>query len=118
MQDASRGPAAHIGIGEYTFAITIVKDAHQRGGDAAQRYVIEKSAAPLGNVFKTTASHPAPLQAFDQYLREATQRLGRRIDDLDDVKAVVAALREVREYEAGVDAVVGPIEDMSALLAR
>jgi hypothetical protein len=62
--------------------------------------------------------HPAPLQAFDQYLREATQRLGRRIDDLDDVKAVVAALREVREYEAGVDAVVGPIEDMYALLAR
>ena len=61
---------------------------------------------------------PLPLQAFDQYLREATQRLGRRIDDLDDVKAVVAALREVREYEAGVDAVVGPIEDIYALLAR
>lgn len=35
-------------------------------------------------------------QAFVQYLRELTARLGRRIEDLDDVKAVVAALREVR----------------------
>lgn len=47
--------------------------------------------------------HPRPCrhlsaspQAFDQYLRELTARLGRRVEDLDDVRAVVAALREVR----------------------
>lgn len=115
-----------------------------------------------------------PHQAFDAYLRELTAKLGRRIEDLDDVKALVAALREVgrasvwalpqqgggrgqaaagardgarqsrvvggachpcsaphcpaararppapqvREYEANVDAVVGPIEDIYALLMR
>lgn len=47
--------------------------------------------------------HTAPLlvllcllQAFDQLLRDTTARLGRRIEDLDDVRAVVGALREVR----------------------
>lgn len=40
------------------------------------------------------------------------------MEDLDDVKALVGVLREVCEYEACVDAVVGPIEDIYALLMR
>lgn len=44
--------------------------------------------------------------------------MSRRVEDLDDVKALVGVLREVREYEACVDAVVGPIEDIYALLMR
>lgn len=57
---------------------------------------------PLAPLLFDAASSLLPLllppgkQAFDQYLRELTARLGRRIEDLDDVKAVVAALREVR----------------------
>lgn len=34
-------------------------------------------------------------QAFDAYLRELTTKLGRHIEDLEDVKALVAVLREV-----------------------
>ena len=60
---------------------------------------------------------PAP-QAFDQHMNDLTARLARRIEDLDDVKAVMGALRDVREYEACVDAVMAPIEDIYALLLR
>lgn len=35
-----------------------------------------------------------------------------------DVQEVVAVLREVAEYEANVDGVVGPIKDVYALLLR
>ena len=58
------------------------------------------------------------LRAFDARLADLTARLGRRVEDLDDVKAVAAALREVHETEAGVDAQVAPIEDLYALLLR
>jgi hypothetical protein len=34
------------------------------------------------------------------------------------VREVVGVLREVREYEANVEGLVGPIEDVYALLMR
>eukprot|EP00887_Chlorella_sp_A99_P001633 scaffold8.g1633.t1 len=57
-------------------------------------------------------------KAFDQYLHDATARLGRKIEDLEDVRAVMDTLREVREMEANIDRLVGPIEELYALLIR
>lgn len=59
------------------------------------------------------------LRAFDAYIRDATLRLSsNKAADLEDVMALVAALDDVRGREADVDGVIGPIEEMYALLAR
>ncbi|XP_042073139.1 LOW QUALITY PROTEIN: dynein axonemal heavy chain 5, partial [Haplochromis burtoni] len=47
-----------------------------------------------------------------------TKRLQRPISDLDDVRAAMAALREVREAEFRIDATIGPLEESFALLNR
>lgn len=54
-----------------------------------------RSSAQSGLSFaELFTSSPLP-QAFDAYLRELTSKLGRRVEDLEDVKALVAVLREV-----------------------
>lgn len=40
------------------------------------------------------------------------------MSDLEDVMGLMAALEEVRSREADVDGVIGPIEEMYALLTR
>ncbi|KAL4452763.1 hypothetical protein ABPG75_008425, partial [Micractinium tetrahymenae] len=84
------------------------------------KYSLRSEAANWKVAFSKTIHKSAAqdLLAFDQYLRELTARLQRRVEDLDDVQALVGVLREVREYEACVDRVVGPIEDIYALLLR
>uniref|UniRef100_A0A6Q2YIW6 AAA+ ATPase domain-containing protein n=1 Tax=Esox lucius TaxID=8010 RepID=A0A6Q2YIW6_ESOLU len=47
-----------------------------------------------------------------------TKRLQRPIEDLEDVRAAMAALREVREAEIQMDATIGPVEESFALLNR
>ncbi|XP_013770736.1 LOW QUALITY PROTEIN: dynein heavy chain 5, axonemal-like [Pundamilia nyererei] len=47
-----------------------------------------------------------------------TKRLQHPISDLDDVRAAMAALREVREAEFRIDATIGPLEESFALLNR
>lgn len=62
---------------------------------------------------------PAPrrLQAFDAYLRELTTRLDRRIEDLEDVKALVAVLREVGGWP-GVEGMAGRCRASAAAVPR
>lgn len=63
--------------------------------------------------------HPSSrLQAFDQYLRDVTAKLSRKVEDLDDVRCVMGVLREVREMEANIDTLITPIDDMYSLLLR
>lgn len=52
------------------------------------------------------------------YIRDTTMKLNRKTEDLEDVRAVMQILKEVREREAETDAVLGPIEEMYALLTR
>ncbi|XP_068593236.1 dynein axonemal heavy chain 5 [Cebidichthys violaceus] len=47
-----------------------------------------------------------------------TKRLQRPIADLEDVRGAMAALREVREAELGIDAAIGPVEESFALLHK
>ncbi|KIZ06068.1 Dynein gamma chain, flagellar outer arm [Monoraphidium neglectum] len=58
------------------------------------------------------------LKAFDNYIRDATLRLSGKVEDLEDVRAVMSGLEEVREKESNIDALISPIEDMYALLLR
>ncbi|PSC73956.1 flagellar outer dynein arm heavy chain gamma [Micractinium conductrix] len=104
--------------------ISLISPVHNLGALSLDsqplKYSLRAEAANWKVAFSRTIHKRAAqdLMAFDQYMRELTQRLGRRVEDLEDVKAVVNVLREVREYEACVDAVVGPIEDIYALLMR
>jgi dynein heavy chain len=45
-------------------------------------------------------------------------KLNRKVEDLEDVRALVGGLTEVREKEADVEALIAPIEDMYGLLLR
>ncbi|KAK9865923.1 hypothetical protein WJX84_001850 [Apatococcus fuscideae] len=58
------------------------------------------------------------LKAFDTYIRDTTIKLNRKVEDLEDVRVLMAALKELREREAGIEGVMGPVEDMYALLLR
>jgi len=44
--------------------------------------------------------------------------LNRKIEDLEDVRGIMAVLKEVREKESEIDNLIGPIEEMYALLLR
>ncbi|XP_056290618.1 LOW QUALITY PROTEIN: dynein axonemal heavy chain 5-like [Pseudoliparis swirei] len=47
-----------------------------------------------------------------------TKRLQRPITDLEDVREAMAALREVREAELGLEAAIGPVEESFTLLNK
>ncbi|XP_026147559.1 dynein heavy chain 5, axonemal isoform X2 [Mastacembelus armatus] len=47
-----------------------------------------------------------------------TKRLQRPITDLEDVRGVMAALREVREAEVRIDATISPVEESFAVLHK
>ena len=48
-------------------------------------------------------------QIFD-FIDDLTKRLNRPIKDLDDIRYVMAALKEIRESEIRIDMVISPIE--------
>ncbi len=52
------------------------------------------------------------------YRRDTTLKLNRKIEDLEDVRAMMMVLKEVREKESEIDNLIGPIEDMYTLLSR
>jgi hypothetical protein len=58
------------------------------------------------------------LKAINNYMRETTIKLARQVQDLEDVRAVMGVLKEVRDREAEIDAIMTPIEEMYALLMR
>lgn len=50
--------------------------------------------------------------------RDTTLKLNRKIEDLEDVRNIMAVLKEVREKESEIDNLIGPIEEMYGLLMR
>jgi dynein heavy chain len=58
------------------------------------------------------------LRAIHDYMRETTLKLNRAIEDLEDVRVAMGVLREIRDREAEIDAILTPIEDIYALLSR
>jgi len=58
------------------------------------------------------------LRAMHDYMRDATLKLGRRIEDLEDVRCVMDLQRELRDREAEIDTLMTPIEEIYGLLTR
>lgn len=50
--------------------------------------------------------------------RDTNAKLHRKVEDLEDVRNVMAVLKEVREKESEIDNLIGPIEEMYGLLMR
>jgi dynein heavy chain len=60
----------------------------------------------------------AELRRLEQEGRALAARLARRVEDLEDVRAVLGALEAAREAEAEFERAAAPVEEMYALLAR
>ena len=58
------------------------------------------------------------MDALGRLVDDLRKRLSRPVVDLDDVRAHMATLSELRDAEVHVDLTLGPIEDAYALLAR
>ena len=69
-------------------------------------------------VIKHEIWHACYLQACQVYFEDIHSRLTTRSSNLEDVKAMMASLGEVREKEATIDDIVGPVEDIYSMLAR
>ena len=50
------------------------------------------------------------MEAIFDFIDDLTKRLNRPIKDLDDIRYVMAALKEIRESEIRIDMVISPIE--------
>ena len=58
------------------------------------------------------------LRAMHDYMRDATLKLGQKIEDLEDVRGIMDLQRELRDREAEIDTLMTPIEEIYALLGR
>jgi dynein heavy chain len=56
-------------------------------------------------------------ELFSQ-LDDLSKRLGRNIKDLDDVRAAMTALQEIRENQIRIDMTIGPVEESYSMLNR
>ena len=58
------------------------------------------------------------LEQLLQYVKETTLLLSRDVEDLEDVRKVMAIQQDIRTKESEIDAILGPIEHVYALLQR
>ena len=87
--------------------------------------------APLKESLKLTATNwktkyaqnlhgqaKSELEGLNEYIKQTSKNLSRPITDLEDVRAVMLTLKEVRDKEAEIDQQFGPVEEMYGLLAK
>ena len=53
-----------------------------------------------------------------EYIKQTSKKLSLPVSDLEDVKAVMDTLKEVRDKEAEIDLSFGPVEEMYGMLAK
>nr|XP_015210363.1 PREDICTED: dynein heavy chain 5, axonemal-like [Lepisosteus oculatus] len=58
------------------------------------------------------------MEEIYSFIDSLSKRLNRPVEDLDDVRGTMAALKEIREAEIRIDITIGPIEESYALLNR
>uniref|UniRef100_A0A8C3H648 Dynein axonemal heavy chain 5 n=1 Tax=Chrysemys picta bellii TaxID=8478 RepID=A0A8C3H648_CHRPI len=58
------------------------------------------------------------MDAIYTFIDNLSKRLNRPINDLDDVRGAMEALKEIREAEIKIDMTIGPIEESYALLHK
>ena len=70
----------------------------------------------FGRALNAKAS--ADMEEIFDFIEDLQKRLSRPIKDLDDVRASMAALAEIRESEIRIDMTITPIEESYALLNK
>ena len=50
------------------------------------------------------------MDEITQFVSDYSKRLGRQINDLEDVRNAMAALEDIRQNEIRIDMILGPIE--------
>ena len=58
------------------------------------------------------------MQICQMDIEDILDKLNTEINTVADVKAIMAVLKEIREKEAALDDIIGPVEDMYSMLAR
>ena len=58
------------------------------------------------------------MDALVEFFDDMQKRLSRPVKDLDDIRAHMAALSEIRDAEVRIDLAIAPIEDAYAMLGR
>lgn len=56
-------------------------------------------------------------QICQMYLQDTQTKLTIKVKSLEDVKAMMAVLSDVREKEAAIDDIIGPVENIYSMLA-
>lgn len=50
------------------------------------------------------------MDEITQFVSDNSKRLGRQINDLEDVRNAMASLEDIRQNEIRIDMILGPIE--------
>ena len=58
------------------------------------------------------------MDALVEFFDDMQKRLSRPVKDLDDIRAHMAALSEIRAAEVRIDLTIAPVEDAYAMLGR
>nr|XP_009507791.1 PREDICTED: dynein heavy chain 5, axonemal-like [Phalacrocorax carbo] len=58
------------------------------------------------------------METIFTFIEETGKKLNRHIKDLDDIRTVMAALKEIRELQISIESQVGPIEESYAMLNK
>jgi len=105
-------------LGEQLAAGHDVGPLHVRTDDLRTALVGEARAWTLAYARRLNATCAGDMDALARFIDDLRKRLSRPVDDLDDIRAHMAALSELRDAEVRVDLTLAPIEDAYALLAR
>lgn len=50
------------------------------------------------------------METIFTFIEETDRKLNRRIEDLDDIRTAMSALKDIRELQISIDSQIGPIE--------
>lgn len=60
--------------------------------------------------------YQSEMEQIFAFVDEAGKKLNRQINDLDDIRIAMAALKEIRDHQISIDFQVGPIEVKSIIM--
>lgn len=58
------------------------------------------------------------METIFTFIEETDRKLNRRIEDLDDIRTAMSALKDIRELQISIDSQVGPVEVVNKNVAN
>ncbi|XP_051466218.1 dynein axonemal heavy chain 5 [Apus apus] len=68
--------------------------------------------------FHCNQRYRTEMEAIFTFIEETSKKLNRHIKDLDDIRIIMSALKDIRELQISIDSQVGPIEESYAMLNK